>query len=53
MMKQVKMKLPLRMLILVLGMFFAATGFAQNITVNGHVEDATGEPIIGATVRVV
>ena len=53
MMKQVKMKLPLRMLILAMGMFFAATGFAQNITVNGHVEDATGEPIIGATVRVV
>ena len=29
MMKQVKMKLPLRMLILAMGMFFAATGFVR------------------------
>ena len=47
------MKLPLRMIALTVGLILAATGFAQNITVNGHVEDATGEPIIGATVRVV
>jgi iron complex outermembrane receptor protein len=29
-----------------------ATAFAQQIAVNGFVKDATGEPIIGATVRV-
>ena len=32
--------------------FLSATAFAQNITVKGSVKDATGEPVIGATVRV-
>ncbi|MBQ4023201.1 MAG: TonB-dependent receptor [Prevotella sp.] len=53
MMKQVKFKLPLRMLALLCGIILSASAFAQQITVNGHVKDATGEPIIGATVRVV
>ncbi len=52
-MKQVKIKLPLRMLALLCGIILSASAFAQQITVNGHVKDATGEPIIGATVRVV
>lgn len=34
-------------------MFFAVSISAQNITVKGSVTDKTGEPIIGATVRVV
>ena len=43
----------LRMLTFLLGLFLSISAFAQQITVNGHVKDATGEDIIGATVRVV
>ena len=52
-MKQVKFKLPLRIFTLLCGMMLTATAFAQQITVNGHVKDATGEAVIGATVRIV
>ena len=45
--------MPLRMLALICGLILSATAFAQQITVNGHVKDATGEDVIGATVRVV
>ena len=51
-MKQVKIKLPLRIMAIVFGLFLTATAFAQTFTVNGHVKDATGEDIIGATVRI-
>ena len=51
MMKQVNIQIPLRMLGLLLGLFLSVGAFAQ-IEVKGHVKDATGEPIIGATVRV-
>ena len=51
-MKQVNIKVPFRMLVLVLGLFLSVGAFAQ-IEVKGHVKDAQGEPIIGATVRVV
>ena len=50
-MKQVNIQIPLRMLGLILGLFLSVGAFAQ-IDVKGHVKDATGEPIIGATVRV-
>ena len=50
-MKQVNIKMPLRMLVLMLGLFLSVGAFAQ-ISVKGHVKDAQGEPIIGATVRV-
>ena len=50
-MKQVNIQVPLRMLGLILGLFLSVSAFAQ-IDVKGHVKDATGEPIIGATVRV-
>ena len=53
MMKQVNIRVPLRMLVLVLGLILSASAFAQQITVKGHVKDAQEEPIIGATVRVV
>ena len=49
-MKQVNIQIPLRMLGLLLGLFLSVGAFAQ-IEVKGHVKDATGEPIIGATVR--
>lgn len=51
MMKQVNIKTPLRMLALFLVLFLSVGAFAQ-IDVKGHVKDAQGEPIIGATVRV-
>lgn len=51
-MKQVNIKSPLRMFVLLLGLFLSVGAFAQ-IDVKGHVKDAQGEPIIGATVRVV
>ena len=51
MMKQVNIHFPLRMLGLILGLFLSVSAFAQ-IEVKGHVKDATGEDIIGATVRV-
>ncbi len=47
-----RFQLPLRTLSLLLGLFLTVGAFAQQITVRGHVKDATGEPIIGATVRV-
>ena len=50
-MKQVNIRIPLRMLSLILGLFLSVGAFAQ-ITVKGHVKDASGEDIIGATVRV-
>ena len=52
MMKQLNIQTPLRMLVLMLGLFLSVGAFAQ-IDVKGHVQDAQGEPIIGATVRVV
>ena len=51
MMKQVNIQIPFRMLGLILALFLSVSAFAQ-IDVKGHVKDATGEPIIGATVRV-
>jgi iron complex outermembrane receptor protein len=51
MMKQVNMKIPFRMLALLVGLFLSVGAFAQ-ITVKGHVKDASGEDVIGATVRV-
>ena len=51
MMKQVNIQIPLRTLALLLGLFLSVGAFAQ-IDVKGHVKDAQGEPIIGATVRV-
>jgi len=52
-MKQVKIRIPVRLFALICGLFLSVGAFAQQITVNGHVKDATGEPIIGATVRIV
>ena len=51
-MKQVNFRIPFRILTLVMGLFLSLGAYAQ-ITVNGIVKDATGEPVIGASVRVV
>ena len=52
MMKQVNIRNPFRMFVLMLGLFLSVGAFAQ-IDVKGHVKDAQGESVIGATVRVV
>ncbi len=52
-MKQVNIRIPKRILALFCGLILSLGAFAQQITVNGHVKDATGEDVIGATVRVV
>ncbi len=52
MMKQVKITMPRRALTFVCGLALAATAFGQQVVVKGHVVDATGEPVTGATVRV-
>ena len=52
MMKQVKIRIPSRILALLCGLFLSVGAFAQ-IAVKGHVKDDTGEPVMGATVRVV
>ena len=44
--------MPRRILALACGLILAASAFAQQVAVKGHVKDATGEPIIGATIRV-
>ena len=51
-MKQVKIKLPLRALTLASGLLLTVSSFAQSNAVKGHVKDASGEPIMGATITV-
>ena len=51
-MKQVFFRIPQRAFVLLLGLLLSVGAFAQ-ITVNGNVKDAAGEPVIGATVRIV
>lgn len=51
-MKQVKIKLPLRALTLASGLLLTVSSFAQTSAVKGHVKDASGEPIMGATITV-
>ena len=50
-MKQVRITMPQRMLAFVCGLILSVGAFAQQIAVKGHVKDASGEPIIGATIR--
>ena len=52
MMKQVNIRIPLRVLALICGLFISLGAFAQ-IQVKGNVKDDTGEPVMGATVRVI
>ncbi|MBQ7869584.1 MAG: TonB-dependent receptor [Prevotella sp.] len=49
-MKQVKFKLPLRTLTLAGSLLLAASSFAQSNAIKGHVKDASGEPVMGATI---
>lgn len=52
-MGQIKMKIPFRFCLILIGIVLSLTASGQHMTVNGHVIDETGEPVIGATVRVV
>ena len=51
-MKQLKFKLPLRALTLASGLLLTASSFAQSGAIKGQVKDASGEPIMGATITV-
>lgn len=51
-MKQVKFKLPLRALTLAGGLLLTMSSFAQTNAIKGHVKDASGEPVMGATITV-
>ena len=51
-MKQVKFKLPLRALTLASGLLLTASSFAQSNAIKGQVKDASGEPVMGATITV-
>ena len=51
-MKQLKIKLPLRTLALAGGLLLATSSFAQSNAIKGHVKDASGEPVMGATITV-
>ena len=53
MMKQVKLQSAMRTATLSAGLLLSATAFAQSVTVKGNVVDETGEPVIGASVKVV
>jgi len=53
MMKQTRLNIPFRLMtLLVVFLLLSVGAMAQSITVQGHVKDSSGEPIIGATVRV-
>ena len=39
-----------RLLLIMWGLFLSLSAFAQQISIKGHVVDATGEPVIGASV---
>ena len=51
-MKQVNLRILRTILPLLIGLFLSLGAYAQQITVKGHVKDASGEPIIGANVVV-
>ena len=51
-MKQVKIKLPMKILALAGGLLLATSSLAQNNAIKGHVKDASGEPVMGATITV-
>ena len=51
-MKQVNLRIYQTILPLLFGLFLSLGAFAQQVSVKGHVKDATGEPVIGANVLV-
>lgn len=51
-MKQINYRIHQRILPLLLGLLFCLGAQAQQVSVRGHVKDATGEPVIGASIIV-
>ena len=51
-MKQVNFRIFQVILLILPGLFFALSSYAQQMAVKGHVKDTTGEPVIGANVIV-
>lgn len=51
-MKQVNLRISKMILPFLIGMFLSLGTYAQQVTVNGHVKDSAGEPVIGANVLV-
>ena len=51
-MKQVKCKFPVKVMGLFAGLCLSVSAFAQSTTVTGQVKDASGEPVIGASVLI-
>lgn len=49
-MKQVNFRIFQVILLILPGLFFALSSYAQQMAVKGHVKDTTGEPVIGANV---
>ena len=50
MMKQVKFKMPRRVLVLTGGLLLAVSSWAQTAAIKGHVKDSAGDPVMGATI---
>ncbi|WP_202899246.1 carboxypeptidase-like regulatory domain-containing protein, partial [Prevotella amnii] len=50
-MKKGKFNFPSRLASIIMGLVISASAFAQS-TIKGHVKDASGEPIIGASIIV-
>lgn len=50
MMKQVKFKMPCRALAFTGGLLLAASSWAQTGVIKGQVKDASGDPLMGATI---
>lgn len=51
-MKQVNLRIYQTILPLLLGLFLSLGAYAQQVSIRGHVKDATGEAVIGANVLV-
>ena len=49
-MKQINFRIFQVILLILPGLFFALSSYAQQMAVKGHVKDTTGEPVIGANV---
>lgn len=52
-MGQITMKIPTRLMLTLVSIVLSICAYGQQIAVKGHVFDEMGEPVIGATVRVV
>lgn len=52
-MGQFRMKIPFRLLLAMFSIVLSINVYGQQMAVSGHVIDETGEPVIGATVRII